>query len=78
VVRQADGRIISHFEPAEMRPTSLGKLSGVIRLDLQTAPPGDYELVMAFSDMVAGKMLQLKEPFSVQAEGTPRRAAAQH
>ncbi|HEY6547346.1 MAG TPA: VWA domain-containing protein, partial [Vicinamibacteria bacterium] len=75
VVRHADGRVVTRVDPAVVRPTSLGKLSPLIRLSLQSAPPGDYELVMAFLDLVGGKMLEVKEPFSVLAEGASDPAA---
>jgi len=75
VVRRADGSVFTRVDPGVLRPTSLGKLSPVIRLGLQAAPPGDYELVMAFLDVLAGKMLEVREPFSVLAEGAPEKAA---
>jgi VWFA-related protein len=68
-VRGADGRVFKRVEPAEIRPTSLGKLSRLFRFGLQAAPPGDYELVMAFFDLVSGKYIEIKEPFSVRAQG---------
>jgi hypothetical protein len=68
-VRGADGRVFKRLEPAEIRPTSLGKLSRLFRFGLQSAPPGDYELVMAFFDLVSGKHIEIKEPFSVRAQG---------
>jgi VWFA-related protein len=76
LVRGADGRILTRLDPTEILPTSLGKLSRVVRLGLEKAPPGDYTLVMAFLDMVSGKMLELTEPFSVLAVGAPGQASA--
>jgi hypothetical protein len=75
VVRHADGSVLTRVDPTEIRPTSLGKLSPLMRLSLQAAPPGDYELVMAFLDLRAGKMLEVREPFSVLAEGALEQAA---
>jgi VWFA-related protein len=69
-VRRADGSVLKGVAPAEIRPTSLGKLSRLFRFGLQTAEPGDYELVMIFYDHVSGKSLELKEPFAVRAEGS--------
>jgi hypothetical protein len=68
--------MLARVEPAEIRPTSLGKLSAVVRLGLEKAPPGEYELVMAFLDMVAGKMLEVREPFSVRAAAEAPPAAS--
>ena len=33
-------------------------------------PPGDYELVLAFNDEVAGKTLEVREPFTIEAPAT--------
>jgi hypothetical protein len=74
-IRRMDGTIWKQVEPAEIRPTSLGRLSRRFRFGLQTAPPGDYELVMAFFDLVSGKRIEIREPFSVLAEGALGRAA---
>ena len=68
-VRRADGTVFKRAEPAEIRPSSLGKLSRLFRFDLQAAEPGDYELVMAFFDLLSGKHIEITEPFSVLPEG---------
>jgi VWFA-related protein len=65
VLRDTAGQVVSRIEPTPIRPTSIGRLSRVVRLDLEKAAPGDYELVMAFMDMVAGKMVEVRETFSV-------------
>jgi hypothetical protein len=44
-------------------------------LDLQAAKPGNYELVMAFRDMLSGNMIEAREPFSVRAESHPEQAS---
>jgi VWFA-related protein len=76
VVRRADGSVLKGVAPAEIRPTSIGKLSRLFRFGLQSAEPGDYELVMVFYDHLAGKSLELKEPFSVLTEDGLERASA--
>jgi VWFA-related protein len=76
VVRRADGSVLKGVAPAEIRPTSLGKLSRLFRFGLQAAEPGDYELVMIFYDHLSGKSLEQKEPFSVLAEGGLEQASA--
>jgi VWFA-related protein len=75
VVKRADGTVLTRVDPTGIRPTSLGKLSPLIRLGLQSAAPGDYELVMAFLDLLGGKMLEVREPFSVRADGALDKAA---
>ena len=75
VVRRVDGSVLKGVAPAETRPASLGKLSRLFRIGLQAAEPGDYELVMIFYDHVSGKSLELKERFSVLAEGALEQAS---
>ena len=76
MVRGADGSILTGVAPAEIRPTSVGKLSRLFRIGLQDAQPGDYEIVMIFYDQLGGKSLELREPFSVLAEGALEQASA--
>jgi hypothetical protein len=74
-VMGASGGAVAFAEPSLIRPTSIGHLSRFVRLDMEAAPPGDYELVMAFRDMLSGKFLEVREPFSVLAgEVTPEPA----
>ena len=75
VVRRVDGSVLRGVPPAEIRPTSVGKLSRLFRFGLQAAEPGEYELVMIFYDHLSGKSLELKEPFTVLVEGGLERAS---
>jgi len=65
VVRRPDGTVVTRAEPSLIQPTSIGALLRQVRLDLNGVPPGDYEMVMGFSDMLSGEFLELVEPFSV-------------
>ena len=76
-VKRADGSMLTGVAPSEIRPTSLGELSRLFSFDLQAAPPGAYELVMIFFDHLAGKSLEVKEPFSVRAAGAREQASAE-
>jgi VWFA-related protein len=79
LVRRADGGMLTGVDPAEIRPSSVGKLTRLFRFGLEDAEPGDYELVMIFYDTVAGTSLELREPFAVLAQGAlddPRSRAA--
>jgi hypothetical protein len=74
-VMRADGTVVKRAEPAEIRPTSLGKLSRLFRFGLQAVEPGDYQLVMAFFDLLSGKHLEITEPFTVLPEGALGKAS---
>jgi len=66
-VRRSDGSRFIGITPTVITPTSLGKLSRMVGFSLGEAAPGDYEMVMTFKDELAGKTLELKEPFTVTA-----------
>jgi VWFA-related protein len=65
-VRGTDGTIVFSVDPSRIAPTSLGKLSRIIGAPLGDIAPGEYELVLTFQDEVAGKSLELREPFAIE------------
>ena len=65
-IRRADGTIVAAIDPTRITPTSLGKLSRIIGWPLPNVPPGEYELVLNFEDEVAGKTLEVREPFVIE------------
>jgi VWFA-related protein len=68
VIRRADGtRTHARIDPSVIQPTSLGKLSRMVGTPLDGASPGDYEFVLRVTDEVAGKTLEIREPFTVEA-----------
>ena len=71
-IRQVDGTVRAEMKPSLIQPTSLGKLSRIVGNSLEGYPPGDYEFVVSLVDEVAGKSLEIREPFSlVEASLTP-------
>src|SRR5262245_11446261 len=66
VIRNKAGAVVQQVAPSEIKPTSLGKLSRLVGTGLQDTAPGDYELVLSLRDEIAGKSLELNEPFTVQ------------
>jgi VWFA-related protein len=66
-LRSADGTVVSHGDPAPIRPTAEGRLARIGRISLDKMPAGRYELVLEVKDEVAGKTLEVREPFTVQA-----------
>ena len=64
-IRRADGTVLATVDPTRITPTSLGKLSRIIGSPLPTTEPGEYELVLTFEDEVAGKTLEVREPFVI-------------
>jgi VWFA-related protein len=70
VIRRREGGVVTQSAPTLITPTSLGKVSRLIGAPLQGGP-GDYELVITFNDTVAGKTLEVREPFSVAPGDAP-------
>jgi VWFA-related protein len=67
VVRRPDGTTLSQAEPRALTPGPRGQLSQMLSLSLQGAAAGEYELVLTVVDQVAGKTLEVTDPFSVAA-----------
>lgn len=65
VVRRPDGSVLTTVESTPIKPTSLGRLSRLVGTPLEGAAPGEYEFVLSLKDELAGKALELREPFSV-------------
>jgi VWFA-related protein len=70
VIRRREGGVVTQSAPTLITPTSLGKVSRMIGAPLE-AGPGEYELVLTFNDTIAGKTLEVREPFSVAANAPP-------
>jgi hypothetical protein len=64
-IRRTDGTVVTHVEPTPIQPTSLGRLMRLVGTRLVDHSPGDYEMVLTLKDEVAGKALEVREPFSV-------------
>jgi VWFA-related protein len=70
-VRRNDGMLFTNEAPTEILPTSIGALSRLIGISLESAAPGDYEIVMAIKDELSGKRVELREPFHVSEAPPP-------
>jgi VWFA-related protein len=70
-VRRGDGTVLTRDAPTLIRPTPDGALSRMIGISLESASPGDYELLMRVKDEFSGKTLELREPFHVSAPVAP-------
>jgi len=74
-VRRSDGTYFTSAAPSLISPTSLGDLSRVSGFSLAGASPGDYEILMNVWDQLAGKTLELREPFKVVPAATETQQA---
>jgi hypothetical protein len=74
-IRRSDGSVFKRAQPTVINPTSLGALLRLQGINLRGAQPGNYELVLRVRDSLAGRELEVKEPFSIGA-ARERKAAA--
>jgi hypothetical protein len=51
--------------PTLINPTSLGALVRLSGISLKGAAPGAYELVLTIRDELAGKSVEVREPFEI-------------
>jgi hypothetical protein len=70
VIRSRDGAVLHAVPASVIKPTSLGKLSRLMGTGLEGAQPGDYELVLSLTDEIAGRTLEVREPFTVKLPAT--------
>jgi VWFA-related protein len=65
LVTRPDGGVFTAMQPSPINPTSLGQVMRTFGFKLADAPLGDYEITMAIRDDLAGRSIELKEPFKV-------------
>jgi VWFA-related protein len=64
-IRRVDGRLFKRAAPTRITPTSLGALLRLSGISLKGAAPGDYDLVLTVRDKLAGKAVEVHEPFEI-------------
>ena len=67
MVRASDGAVISQGAPVAIKPAAEGRLARLGRISLDGLAPGRYELVLDLRDDVAGRTLEVREPFAIEA-----------
>jgi VWFA-related protein len=70
-VRRSDGTLLTRDAPTVIRPAPDGVLSRMIGISLESATPGDYELLMRVKDEFSGSKIELHEPFHVSPRNGP-------
>jgi VWFA-related protein len=66
VVKRGDGSVLTRMEARPLQPTPQGQLSQMLSLSLEGAASGAYELVLTVRDEVAGRAVEISEPFTVE------------
>lgn len=68
VMHRADGYELTRTHPQPLADTPQGQVSQMLSLSLQGARPGSYELVLTVRDEVAGRSVEVSEPFTVEGQ----------
>jgi VWFA-related protein len=66
-VRRGDGTTLVRSEMTAIQPGPQGQLSRQVPLSLVGAAAGDYEILLTIEDQVAGRALEVRDPFTVVA-----------
>jgi hypothetical protein len=66
-IRRADGSSLAQQPAVAVAPGPGGELGQAFPFSLRGVPPGDYEVVLHVQDEVAGKTLEVDDPFTVAA-----------
>ncbi len=66
-VRRSDGTLVTRDPASLITPTPDGGLSRLVGFSLESASPGEYELLMKVRDEFSGETRVLREPFRVVA-----------
>ena len=64
-IRRADGVVFKRTNPTPINPTSVGALLRLNGIALRGASPGQYELVLTVKDELAGRSVEVREPFEI-------------
>jgi hypothetical protein len=67
LVRRVDGGLVTLGPSAPIKPTAEGRLARIGMFPLEGLSAGAYELVLQVRDDVAGRTLEVVEPFAVEA-----------
>jgi hypothetical protein len=71
-VRRSDGRFLSAAPETALQVAPDGSLARTLGLRIDGAPPGRYELILVATDLVAGQVAEVREPFEIEAVAPPR------
>ncbi len=77
VIRGPDGSVFKRLAERFINPTSLGAVQRLFTVSLEYATPGPYEMLLTFRDEVSGRVLELREPFTVIAPPTASSGASE-
>ena len=69
-IRRSDGRFLAAGPETPLKPAADGGLSRSFGTSIAGAPPGRYEMIVLVTDVAAGQVAEIREPFVVEAPVT--------
>jgi VWFA-related protein len=63
--RLGDGAVLERSAPTPILPSSIGAVARLLQIPLNVAP-GEYEIALSVRDEVAGRTVEVTEPFSAR------------
>ncbi len=66
-IRRSDGRFLTAVAETPLRPAADGSLSRTFGTGIEGAPPGRYEMIVLVTDLAAGQVAEIREPFTIVA-----------
>jgi VWFA-related protein len=66
-IRRSDGRFLAAVPETPLQPAPDGTLARSLGVPLDGAPPGLYEVIVVVTDLAAGRSVEAREAFEVEA-----------
>ena len=65
-IRRSDGRFLAAAAETPLKPAPDGSLTRSFGTRIDGAPAGRYEMIVLVTDQAAGKVAEIREPFSIE------------
>jgi VWFA-related protein len=66
-IRRSDGRFLAAGPETPLKPGADDGLSRSFGAEIEGAPPGRYEMIVLVTDVAAGQVADIREPFIIEA-----------
>jgi VWFA-related protein len=70
-IRRSDGKFLAAAPETPLKPASDGTLARTMGVPLDGAPVGAYEMIVVATDLVAGQVAEIREPFDIAVDRAP-------
>jgi hypothetical protein len=70
-IRRSDGKFLAVAPETPLKPAPDGTLARTMGAPLDGAPAGAYEMIVVATDLVAGQVAEIREPFEIALDRAP-------